>query len=60
MRKLELELDSLTVETFDAGAIDPSLEVRGTIEAHEVSATPTSCCPKYTFVYACPVSTGCP
>ena len=60
MRKLELELDSLTVESFATGATEPSLEARGTINANEVSAKATSCCPQETYVFACPVSTGCP
>ena len=57
MRKLTL--DTLDVESFDTTPRG-SEPFRGTVQAHEVSASPTSCCPKQTYVYACPVSTGCP
>ncbi|HET6763753.1 MAG TPA: pinensin family lanthipeptide [Longimicrobiaceae bacterium] len=57
MRKLSLE--TLDVESFETAATD-SEQFRGTVHAFEVSASPTSCCPKQTYVYACPVSTGCP
>jgi len=57
MRKLELELDSLTVESFETGTTEPSLEVRGTVEGQEV--TGIKCGPP-TLVYPCVPTGGCP
>ncbi|MDB4951732.1 MAG: hypothetical protein JWM27_4381 [Gemmatimonadetes bacterium] len=57
MRKLSL--DTLDVESFETAPAG-SEQFRGTVQAYDVSASPTSCCPKQTYVYACPVSTGCP
>jgi hypothetical protein len=56
MRKLKL--DALAVESFET-SVETRAEL-GTVQGQMVSASPTSCCPKETFVYACPVSTSCP
>jgi hypothetical protein len=57
MRKLELELDSLIVESFATGAAEPALEVRGTVAGQEV--TNIKCGPP-TLVYPCVPTGGCP
>lgn len=56
MGKLELQLDTLTVESFETGATE-SRDVRGTVAGQEV--TNIKCGPP-TLVYPCVPTGGCP
>lgn len=66
MKKLSLEVEQLSIETFEAGAAEGA---RGTVAAHEVTSSGSTCvyhctfagdtCQAACFTYACPRTYRC-